>query len=94
MSLSAVTLQNFLEANPQAQQAALHDPEFAADVARLRTVLDQLDAALDAEGLDSEARRRVGARLVGGCLLTDKGRAEQRERERLMRSLSVTPPFA
>jgi hypothetical protein len=91
MSLSAVVLDEFLTANPEAARSALHDPAFAAEVARMRAVLGRLDAGLEAEGLDVEARCRVGVRLVTDCLLTDEGRAVAAERLRLARDLAAGP---
>lgn len=92
LSLADAALGEYLDRNPDARAAQLHDPEFAADVHRLRTVLDHLDAALTAEGLDEEARRRVGAGLVARCLPTDEVRERMRERERLARELATLPP--
>ncbi|HLL36192.1 MAG TPA: hypothetical protein VK545_20445 [Streptomyces sp.] len=82
-----------MNANPEARKSALHDPVFAAEVARMRIVLDRLDTALEDEGLDQEARRRIGVRLVTDCLLSDQGRAMLREQEHLARSISVPPVF-
>jgi anti-sigma-K factor RskA len=86
--LSDVALDEYLAANPEADRAALHDPQFAAEVARMRTVLDRLDTGLEAEGLDVEARRRIGVRLLADCLLTDEARERVQERHRLARELA------
>lgn len=91
MSLAITALAEFFTANPETHWAALHDPVLAAEVARMRDVLDRLDGALEAEGLDVEARGRVGVRLVTDCLLTDEARAAQLERERLARGASAGP---
>ncbi|MGV2914565.1 hypothetical protein [Streptomyces alfalfae] len=87
MTMSAEALDEYLTANPEADRAALHDPVFATEVARIRVVLDHLDTGLKAEGLDAEARRRIGVRLVTDCLLPDARRARVEEHHRLMREL-------
>ncbi|THA54243.1 hypothetical protein [Streptomyces sp. A1136] len=86
-TLGDVALREHLQRNPEAQHAALHDPEFAAETHRLRQVLDHLDAALAAEGLDDEARKRVGAHLAAECLGTDDSNARMRDRAQAVRSL-------
>lgn len=83
-------LREHLARNPEAQYAALHDPQFAAEVHRLRTVLGHLDAALADEGLSSEARQRVGARLVADCLGTDEANARVRDRARAVQDLMAS----
>ncbi|WP_434593285.1 hypothetical protein [Streptomyces sp. A5-4] len=80
-------LREHLARNPEAQHAALHDPPYAAEVHRLRTVLGHLDAALADEGMSSEARHRVGARLVTDCLGTDEANARMRDRARAVQDL-------
>ncbi|WP_413808133.1 hypothetical protein [Streptomyces sp. OE57] len=91
MTMSTEALDEYLTANPEAARSALHDAEFAAEVARMRVVLERLDAGLEAEGLDVEARRRVGVRLVTDCLQTDEARARVAEAHRLARELSDGP---
>ncbi|MCF3960276.1 hypothetical protein [Streptomyces fuscigenes] len=90
MSLTESLLRTFMENNPQAHYAALHDVEEAATVHRTRIVLEALSTALEAEGLDMEARRRVGTRLVDTCLLSDRARKWRSEVERL----AATTPAA
>ncbi|MFC7791397.1 hypothetical protein [Streptomyces cinereoruber] len=69
--------------NPEVHRKALHDPMVAAGVHQLRTVLDQLDRLLVAEGLDEDARQRVKSGLAAGSLGTDADLARQREQETL-----------
>lgn len=85
-STDAVLLEH-LARNPKAQHAALHDPEYAAEVHRLRMVLDSLHAALSAEGMPAEARHRVGARLVADCLGTDEANERMRARTEAVKKL-------
>ncbi|MFJ6014477.1 hypothetical protein [Streptomyces sp. NPDC092952] len=80
-------LREHLDRNPQARHAALHDPEYAAEVQRLRRVLGHLDAALTDEGLTGEARQRVVARLVADCLGTDEANARMRARAEAVKKL-------
>ncbi|MFD3612367.1 hypothetical protein ACFWXA_30735 [Streptomyces atroolivaceus] len=80
-------LREHLDRNPEAQRAALHDPQYAADVHRLRTVLGHLDAALAAEGLGDEARQRVATRLVTDCLGTDEANERMRARTEAVKKL-------
>ncbi|MGW6456532.1 hypothetical protein ACWF94_11515 [Streptomyces sp. NPDC055078] len=84
------TLRQYLDSNPQAQHAALHAPEFVAEVHRMRTVLGHLDAALADEGMSSEARQRVGARLVADCLGTDEANARERARARAVQDIMAS----
>ncbi|MFD4315008.1 hypothetical protein [Streptomyces sp. NPDC058548] len=82
MNLNApvAALNEHMHGNPEAQRAAVHDPEYAAEVHRLRTVLGDLDVALADEGLSGEARHRIEARLVAECLGTDEANARMRDR--------------
>jgi anti-sigma-K factor RskA len=80
-------LREHLARNPEAQHAVLHDPEYAAEVHRLRTILGHLDTALADEGLPVEVRQRVGARLVADCLGTDEANARVRERTEAVKKL-------
>ncbi|MFD3978269.1 hypothetical protein ACFWR6_06750 [Streptomyces griseus] len=74
-------LRDHLDANPDADRAVLHDPQYAADVNRLRTTLDRLGHALAAEGVtDEDLARRVGARLVADLLGTDESNARMQAR--------------
>lgn len=74
-------LRDHLDRNPDANRAALHDPQYAADVHRLRTTLDRLGHALAAEGItDEDQARRVGARLVTDLLGTDESSARMQAR--------------
>ncbi|MFF4391456.1 hypothetical protein ACFY0G_32405 [Streptomyces sp. NPDC001552] len=68
-----------LQRNPAAQRAALHDPQAAADLHRLRVLLGHLDRALAAEGLDGKARHRIAARVVADSLGSDEATARLRE---------------
>ena len=43
-----------LDGNPDAHRAALHDPQFAAELHRLRTILGHLDTTLLTEGAGDE----------------------------------------
>ncbi|MFJ5814981.1 hypothetical protein ACIQGT_13935 [Streptomyces sp. NPDC093108] len=84
MRTSTDALAAFLTANPEAARSARRDAEFAAEVVRMRTVLDALDSGLEAEGLGVEARQRIAVRLAADCLLTDEARAARmEERHRL-----------
>ncbi|MEU2487054.1 hypothetical protein ABZ593_20900 [Streptomyces sp. NPDC012617] len=80
-------LREHLDRNPQARHAALHDPQYAAEVHRLRTVLGHLDAALADEGLTVEARQRISARLVADCLGTDEANERMRARTEAVKKL-------
>lgn len=81
-------LREHLDRNPEARHAALHDPEYAAEVHRLRMVLVHLDTALTAEGLPGEARQRISARLVADHLGTDEANARGvRDRARAVQDL-------
>lgn len=91
MSLGITALEEFFTANPEGHWSALHNPVMAAEVARMRAVLDRLDASLEDEGLDVEARRRVGVRLVTDCLLTDQARAAEAQLHRLARDHAPGP---
>ncbi|MET9321982.1 hypothetical protein ABZX75_17575 [Streptomyces sp. NPDC003038] len=83
-------LREHLARNPEAQHAALNDPQYAAEVHRLRTVLGHLDAALAAEGLTGAARQRIGARLVADCLGTDEANARMGDHARAVQDLAAT----
>ncbi|MGC4947720.1 hypothetical protein ACLQ2N_16180 [Streptomyces sp. DT224] len=87
MTESPDLLGEHLARNPDARHAALHDPEYAAEVHRLRTVLGHLDTALAAEDLTAAARQRIGARLVADCLGTDEANARVRERAQAVQDL-------
>ncbi|MFJ7586972.1 hypothetical protein ACIQZO_06170 [Streptomyces sp. NPDC097617] len=80
-------LREHLERNPEAQRAALQDPQYAAEVHRLRAVLGHLDAALAAEDMSGEVRQRIAARLVADCLGTDEANARVRDRARAVQDL-------
>lgn len=73
-------LRAHLADNPDARRASLHDAEYAAEVHRLRTVLDRLGHALAAEGATEDMARRVGARLVTDLLGTDESNARMQAR--------------
>ncbi|MFJ5890298.1 hypothetical protein [Streptomyces californicus] len=74
-------LRDYLDRNPDANRAALHDPQYAAEVHRLRTTLDRLGHALATEGItDEDMARRVGARLVTDLLGTDESNARMQAR--------------
>ncbi|MFE0763704.1 hypothetical protein [Streptomyces smyrnaeus] len=91
-SSSDAVLRGHLDRNPEAQRAALHDPQYAAEVHRLRLMLGYLDEALAAEGLSDKARHRVGSRLVAGCLGTDETNARARSvQELLTRDVATAP---
>ncbi|WP_157875989.1 hypothetical protein [Peterkaempfera griseoplana] len=65
-------LREHLVRNADVRHAALHDPEYAAEVHRLRAVLGHLDTAMTAEGVPGGIRQRVGGRLVAVLLRTDE----------------------
>ncbi|WP_019548617.1 hypothetical protein [Streptomyces sulphureus] len=90
-SSTDAALLEYLARNPKAQHAALHDPEYAAEVHRLRMVLDSLHAALSAEKMPAEARHRVGARLVADCLGTDEANVRMRDQARRAQQLLTQP---
>ncbi|MEW2066661.1 hypothetical protein [Streptomyces sp. NPDC007346] len=83
-------LREHLDRNPNAQRAALHDAQYAADVHRLRTVLDRLGHALAAEGVTESAARRIGARLVTDLLGTDEANDRMGERARMVAQVMET----
>lgn len=85
-------IREHLQRNPGAQQSALHDPQYAAELHRLRQVLGHLDAALAAEDMSTEARQRVGARLVRDCLGTDAVNARVRSVQKLLAQGVVRVP--
>lgn len=91
-TIGGAALTEYLHSNPEAQHAALHDPEFAAETHRLRTVLAHLDAALAAEGLADDARHRVGLRLVTELLGTDEANARIRNVRQLIAQGEVCVP--
>jgi hypothetical protein len=76
---AAAAIQAFLNADPEAQRAHLHDPQFRWDLSLFQPVLEELNAALAAEGLNSEARARVGARLLARGVATPEQRKRRRE---------------
>ncbi|MFC8723743.1 hypothetical protein [Streptomyces bacillaris] len=81
-------LRAHLDANPDADRAALHDAQHAATVHQLRTVLDRLGHALAAEGVtDEDLARRVGARLVTDLLGTDEANARIAARAKAVMAL-------
>ncbi|WP_371793840.1 hypothetical protein OIE91_11255 [Streptomyces albidoflavus] len=75
MSMSAAVLDEYMADNPGAARAALTDPEFAAEVATMRNVLDLMDGALEDEGVDARVRHRVGLQVATEALLSDRLRA-------------------
>lgn len=75
MLMSAAVLDEYMAANPRAARAALTDPEFAAEVATMRNVLDLMDGALEDEGVDARVRHRVGLQVATEGLLSDRLRA-------------------
>ncbi|MFD5788590.1 hypothetical protein ACFWH1_18450 [Streptomyces sp. NPDC127037] len=80
-------LREHLDRNPQARHDALHDAEYAADVHRLRQVLDHLGPAMTAEGVPEGIRQRIEARLVADLLGTDEANARMRARAQAVRDL-------
>lgn len=85
--LADAVMRDYLSSNPDARAARLNDATFAAEVTRLELVLGRLDGLLVAEGLDDEARHRVGKGLVEGLLLPDDARARIEEQQRTARAL-------
>lgn len=76
-------LDEYLDHTPVAQHAALHDPQFTAELHRLRNVLGHLDTTLRTEGLSNEQRHRIAAGVVAMSL--DPVAAATRVREHVAR---------
>ncbi|WP_406502183.1 hypothetical protein OHA04_45695 (plasmid) [Streptomyces sp. NBC_01590] len=76
-------LDEYFDHTPVAHHAALHDPQFAAELHRLRNILGHLDTTLHAEGLNEEQRHRIAAGVVAKCL--DPAEAARRVQEHAAR---------
>ncbi|MGA4980181.1 hypothetical protein [Streptomyces cinereoruber] len=74
--------------NPEVRRRTLNDPLATAGVQQLRSILEQLDRLLVAEGLDEAARQRVKTGLTTGSLGTDEDLARRREQQTLAAGLA------
>lgn len=83
-------LDEYLRHTPAAQHAALHDPQFAAELHRLRSILGHLDTTLRTEGLSDEQRHRIAASVVPECLDPAEAVARVREHAELLQELTGT----
>lgn len=82
-----MAVQRYLERFPDARDAVLRDPHSAMALKVLERALVQADMAMQDEGLDFEARRRIVAAALYGSVDEEGARDRLRTQERVMEHL-------